>query len=95
MQREVEEEAIRASGQKTLKEQVADYVKQRIEEEQKRVGENTRIPYERWADIYADALRRMKAETRTGATLDRHGEFRDFAEVRRPFIAPNHHNVTF
>ena len=88
LQKEVEDEAIRASGQETLEDQLKKYVDARLKDEQERVGPHARISYDRYMEIWGDALRRLRSETRkTG--VDRHGEFDDFLEVRRPFIAPN------
>ena len=67
----------------------------RIADEQKRVGEGNKIPYERWIDIYADGLRRMRSELRGDKPyVDEKGEFHDFVEVRRPFVAPNNEAAT-
>jgi hypothetical protein len=87
---------VRASGQQTIEDQMTAYLDTRVKEEQKRVGEGNKIPFERFMDIYTDALRRLKAETRrpTDPTVDKHGEVQDFVEVRRPFIAPNNEAVS-
>lgn len=87
LQKEVEDEAIRAAGEKTIEDQLYNYLDSRIKEEQKRVGD-ARIPYERYSEIYADCLRRLRAET-SRPTFDKNGNYQDFLEVRRPFIAPN------
>ena len=92
IQKEVEDEAIRASGQDTLEDQLKKYVDLRLKEEQERVGAHARIPYDRYMEIWGDALRRLRSETRRSA-VDKNGEFDDFLEVRRPFIAPNNESA--
>lgn len=93
LQKETENEAIRASGQLPLEDQLTNYFNSRIEEEKKRAGEGAKIPHDRMMEIYGDCLRRLRAETRR-STIDAHGEFSDFLEVRRPFIAPNNEAVS-
>jgi len=92
LQDEVENEAIRASGEKTVEDQMIAYLDTRIKEEQKKVGDG-RIPYERFMEIYADALRRLRAET-VRPSNDKNGNYTDFLEVRRPFISPNNEAVS-
>ena len=83
---------MRASGQDTLEDQLKKYVDGRLKDERERVGEHSRISYDRYMEIWGDALRRLRSETRKNA-VDRHGEFDDFLEVRRPFIAPNNESA--
>lgn len=92
IQKEVEDEAIKASGQDTLEDQLKKYVDSRIKEEQERVGPHSRVSYDRYMEIWGDALRRLRTETRRNG-VDKHGEFDDFLEVRRPFIAPNNNSA--
>lgn len=68
-------------------------MEKRISEERERSSDG-KLSYDRWADIYADTLRKMKAETHSGVKEDKHGNFKDFVEVRRPFIAPNNDAVS-
>lgn len=69
------------------------YFDSRIEDEKKRIGEGVKISQDRLMEIYGDCLRRLRAETRR-PTIDAHGEFNDFLEVRRPFIAPSNESVS-
>jgi hypothetical protein len=92
IQQEVEDEAVRASGEKTLDDQMFAYLELRVKEEKKKMGD-ARLSFERFAEIYADCLRRLRAET-SRPTLDKNGNYQDFLEVRRPFIAPNNESAT-
>lgn len=69
------------------------YIDTRIKEEQERIGSHNKVSYDRYMEIVADALRKMKTDTKTSA-IDKNGEFQDFFEVRRPFIAPNNESAT-
>ena len=68
------------------------YIDTRIKQEQERVGEHNKIPFERYMHIRGEALRRMRSETKRNG-IDKNGEFDDFVEVRRPFIAPNNESA--
>jgi hypothetical protein len=88
LQQQVEDEAIRASGEQTLEDQFVKYLTQRIEKEKERLGPGGSISHERFLELYTDAYRRVRqAQSAPGKNLN--GEFTDFVEVRRPFIAPN------
>lgn len=93
IQEEVENEAVRASGQKTLEDQFVDFMTQRLAKEKERLGEGHKISHEKLIEIYTEGIRRMRhAESRP--VKDLNGEFTDFLEVRRPFIAPNNDSHT-
>ena len=87
LQRQVEDEAIKAAGDLTIDDQITAYLDKRIKEEQERLGLQ-KLPFSRYADFYADCLRKIRADTRP-SPIDKNGQFRDFLEVRRPFISPN------
>lgn len=88
IQEEVESEAVRASGQKTIEDQSIEYLTQRIAKEKERLGEGAKLSHERFLELYTETVRRARQASRASGK-DLNGEFTDFLEVRRPFIAPN------
>ena len=89
VQKDVEDEAIRASGQDTIEDQIKSYVDSRLKEEQERVGSHNKVSFDRHMEIFADALRLSRSAMRRSSGVNKNGEYDDFLEVRRPFIAPN------
>lgn len=93
IQEEIEDETIRAGGEHTLEDQLKVFVDQKMKAEQEKVGAGNKVSQERFLQIYADALKKLKQAQRRPAT-DSNGEYTDFLEVRRPFISPNTESAT-
>ena len=93
IQREVEDEAVRQAGQQTLTDQAVAFMTQRLEKEKERLGPGAKISHERFLELYTETVRRMRQAGRSPGK-DLNGEFADFLEVRRPFIAPSSESHT-
>lgn len=86
-----EAQELRNSGETPLEDQMKNFFDERIAEERANLGAGENISYDRWTEILADVMRKYKAETALpGGARDESGNFRDFLEVRRPFIEPTH-----
>ena len=94
IQNEVEDEEIRAAGKHTIEDQMSIYFESLVKKEKERIGPGERITFDRFMEFYAETYKKMKAETsRPGSQLDSNGDYKDFLEVRRPFIAPDNNAV--
>ena len=76
-----------------MEDQIKNYVDSRLKEEQERVGSHNRVPFDRHMEIFADALRMARRTIRGSNGVSKAGEYEDFLEVRRPFIAPNNESA--
>jgi hypothetical protein len=81
----------RKAGEIPLEDQVKSFFDQRITAEQANLSPGQKISYDRWTEILGDVIRKYKAEVQTpGGARDNKGNFKDFLEVRRPFVEPSH-----
>lgn len=95
LQAQNQAQEMRAAGEQPLEDRVLGYLQTRIEEEQEEMGDGQKISYDRFSEIFADALRRYYAEqARPGSGLDENGNFTDFLEQRRPFENPTQDGAT-
>ena len=74
-----------------LEDQLKTFFDETIAKEQAGLAPGEAISYDRWTEILGDVIRKYKAETASpGGARDQNGNFKDFIEVRRPFVEPSH-----
>jgi hypothetical protein len=86
-----EDAELRKAGQAPLEDQLKSFFDQAIAKENASLATGETISYDRWTEILGDVIRKYKAETAApGGARDHNGNFKDFLEVRRPFVEPSH-----
>jgi hypothetical protein len=86
-----ESSELRKAGQAPLEDQVKSFFDETVAKEQANLPAGQKISYDRWTEILGDVIRKYKAETATpGGARQSNGNFKDFIEVRRPFVEPSH-----
>ena len=92
LQKELEDDEVRLAGNQTTDDQLVAFIKTKLTEA---TAGGKKLTFEQKIDIIYAAKRKMRAELGTGGFgRDENGQFKDFQEVRRPFVAPNADAVT-
>jgi len=84
LDKELEDQRIKESGEKTLEDQWVDYFTNVVDTESAKLPKGEKLSLERYTELYVATLRRLRQETEMPVEDDN----ADFGEVRRPFGNP-------
>lgn len=87
-----EQYEVTKSGEKTLEEEMLEFVDELVEEEHKKLPEGQKISYERMNEILYHVFNKAKAQSRKPSQDARgpDGNINDYLEQRRPFLSPTY-----
>ena len=90
--REHEDYEVRKSGQKTLEDEMLEYVDDLVAEEQKKLPDGQNISVDKMTEILHHVFNKARAQTKRPSQDSRgpDGNINDYLEVRRPFLSPTY-----
>jgi len=93
---EHEDYEVRKSGQKTLEDEMLEFVDDLVAEEQKKLAPGQNVSVERLTEILYHVFNKAKAQSSKPSQDSRgpDGNINDYLEVRRPFVSPTYDRHT-
>jgi len=91
-----EEYEIKKSGQKTIEDEMTEFLDDLVQEEEKKLAPGQKISIERMTEILYHVMNKAKAQSGKPSQDSRgpDGNVNDYLEVRRPFISPTYNSHT-